>query len=156
MQRHHHGHHICGGPDHHRGDYTPQQRADLDLVLAFNRRMADLIDEGYDVSAVESLLDPDPLRYMWVDEGGGRIAELMAAAHLVLDQTPDGQQRAGTTTVAGSVNAARPSIAAAPDGTTLVTWVEWLPGRGVVVQAALGAREDAAAAEVVSGEVTDV
>ena len=160
---HGHGHgvpmHVCGGPDHHRGEYTAQQRADLDLVLDFNRRMAELIDKGRDVSAVESLLDPDPLRYMWVDEGAGRIAELMAAAHRVLDQAPraDGHQRAGTTTVSGSVNAARPGVAASPDGTTLVAWVEWLPGRGDVVRAALR-RADAEQRDpdTVSGEVTDV
>ncbi|CAA9362867.1 MAG: hypothetical protein AVDCRST_MAG36-2785 [uncultured Nocardioidaceae bacterium] len=160
---HDHGHgpraHVCGGPDHHRGDYTPQQRADLDLVLAFNRRMSDLIDAGHDVSAVESFLDPDPLRYMWVDEGGGRIGDLMAAAHLVLDQAPqhDGHLRAGTTTVGGSVDAARPSVAAGPDGTVLVAWIEWERDRGDVVRVVL---QDAAGRSgtpvSVSGEVTDV
>ena len=153
----HPGHHVCGGPDHHRGDYTPQQRADLDLVLDFNRRMSDLINAGHDVTAVESFLDPDPLRYMWVDEGKGRIAEVIAAAHLVLDQAPrpDGHERAGTTAVEGSVNAARPSIAA-HDGTRLVAWVEWLPGRGDVVRAAFETGGDRTEVETVSGEVTDV
>ena len=152
----HLGHHVCGGPDHHRGDYTPQQRADLDLVLAFNRRMSDLINLGHDVTAVESFLDPDPLRYMWVDEGKGRIAEVIEAAHLVLDQAPrpDGHGREPTTPVPGSVNAARPSIAAR-DGVRLVAWVEWLPARGDVVRAVLdtGDGEEPVA---IPGEVTDV
>ena len=164
MGEHGHGHghgrpahHVCGGPDHHRGDYTPQQRADLDLVLDFNRRMSDLINQGHDVTAVESFLDPDPLRYMWVDEGKGRIAEVIAAAHLVLDQAPrpDGHERAGTEAVPGSVNAARPSIAA-HDGTRLVAWVEWLPGRGDVVRAAFEIDGDRTAVETVSDEVSDL
>ena len=149
---------MCGGPDHHRGDYTPQQRADLDLVLDFNRRMSDLINLGHDVTAVESFLDPDPLRYMWVDEGSGRIAEVIAAAHLVLDQAPrpDGHGRASTTTVTGSVNAARPSIAV-HERIRLVAWVEWLPGQGDVVRAVLETgNERVPSAEVVSGAVTDV
>ncbi|MDQ3481279.1 MAG: hypothetical protein M3423_08125, partial [Actinomycetota bacterium] len=81
MSAHHdhgHGHalaHMCGGVDHHRGNYTPQQRADLEVVLAFNSRMSDLINEGLDVLETETFLDPDPLRYMWVDEGQGRIAQ---------------------------------------------------------------------------------
>ncbi|MDT7749216.1 MAG: hypothetical protein QOD96_2878, partial [Pseudonocardiales bacterium] len=42
---HSHGHdHFCG-IDHHSGEYTAEQRADLDLVLAFNRRLAAAIDE---------------------------------------------------------------------------------------------------------------
>ncbi|MGH3437791.1 MAG: hypothetical protein ACRDRN_15145, partial [Sciscionella sp.] len=74
---HSHGHaHFCG-IDHHSGQYTARQRSDLDLVLAFNRRLATAIEECRDVSAVEKLLDPDPLRYMWVDEGGGRLAEFL-------------------------------------------------------------------------------
>jgi hypothetical protein len=158
MQRHHHGHHVCGGPDHHRGDYTPQQRADLDLVLAFNRRMSDLINLGHDVTAVESFLDPDPLRYMWVDEGKGRIGEVIADAHRVLDQAPrpDGHGRAGVSRVAGSTNAARPSVAAHA-GLRLVAWVEWLPDEGDVVRAVLDHGADEPAEPVaVSGPVTDV
>ncbi|HET6562456.1 MAG TPA: DUF3604 domain-containing protein [Marmoricola sp.] len=152
------GHHVCGGPDHHRGDYTPRQRADLDLVLGFNRRMSDLINLGHDVTAVESFLDPDPLRYMWVDEGKGRIAEVIAAAHLVLDQAPrpDGHGREPTTPVPGSVNAARPSIAA-HNGIRLVAWVEWLPDEGDVVRAVLHTGDGTSPVPaVVSGEVTDV
>ncbi|MDT7664714.1 MAG: hypothetical protein QOD04_4270, partial [Pseudonocardiales bacterium] len=75
--QHSHGHdHFCG-IDHHSGEYTAEQRADLDLVLAFNRRLAAAIDECRDVSEVEKLIDPDPLRYMWVDEGGGRLGEFL-------------------------------------------------------------------------------
>jgi hypothetical protein len=160
---HRHGHgqahaHICGGPDHHRGGYTEQQRADLDLVLAFNRRMSDAINAGVDVSAVEALLDPDPLRFMWVDEGKGRVAEMMAGAHAVLDQSPEQHhhRRAGVDAIPGSVNAARPGIACGPDGTRLAVWTEWFPNRGEVVRAALGDEVAEGRSVIVSGDLTDV
>jgi hypothetical protein len=31
----------CCGIDHHSSEYTPRRRADLELVLAFNRQLAD-------------------------------------------------------------------------------------------------------------------
>src|SRR4028119_453963 len=77
---------MCGGLDHHRGEYTPRQQADLDTVLAFNRRMSDVINEGLDVRETESFLDPDPLRYMWVDEGQGRIGQVIGEAHELLNR----------------------------------------------------------------------
>ena len=42
-RRHGHGHGCAA--DHHRGEYTERQRADLDLVLAFNHRLVAAIDE---------------------------------------------------------------------------------------------------------------
>jgi len=141
MSGHHHRHHahFCGGIDHHRGEYTAEQRADLDRVLSFNTRLADAIDAGVDVSATLQMLDPDPLRYMWVDEGQGRIAEVLARAGDVLDASPvsAGHRRSGMTPVPGSRRAARPSIAAAPDGSVLCCWVEWLPGEGDVLRSTL-------------------
>ncbi|GAA5115445.1 hypothetical protein GCM10023339_22610 [Alloalcanivorax gelatiniphagus] len=163
MHDHDHGHghshaHVCGGPDHHRGDYTPQQRADLDLVLAFNRRMSEAINDRFDVRAVEEVLDPDPLRFMWVDEGKGKVAEMIAAAHAALDQAPrhDGHARAGVDAVPQAENAARPTVAVGPDGTRLLAWTEWIPDRGELVRAAYGAQVDAGGSDVVSGDVADV
>jgi hypothetical protein len=151
-------HHVCGGPDHHSGEYTPQQRADLDTVLAFNRRMSDVINEGRDVLETEQFLDPDPLRYMWVDEGQGRIAQVIAEADALLDRAPllAGQQRRGVRVVDGSSRAARPSIAASSSGLRLTVWVEWLPGQGDVVRAAVEAPGWPTEPVVVSHGVTDV
>ena len=152
--------HQCGGLDHHSGEYTPAQRADLDLVLAFNRRMSDAINAGLDVQGTEEFLDPDPLRYMWVDEGQGQIQTVIGAAHQILDSAPAlaGHQRRGVAAVAGSRFAARPSTAVGPDGARLTTWIEWREGEGDLVQAryepAGGA--PATAAVVVSGAVADV
>ncbi len=130
---------MCGGLDHHSGDYTPAQRRDLDLVLAFNRAMSEAVNAGRDVRATEAYLDPDPMRYMWVDEGQGRIAEQIAGADRLLGGAPQlpGTARDGVEWVQESARAARPSIASAPDGTTLTAWLEWVPERGEVLRAGL-------------------
>jgi len=113
---HHHGNglahaSICGGHDHHSGEYTPEQRADLDVVLAFNHRMAAAIDEGLDVLETEEFLDPDPLRYMWVDEGQGRVSQVIKDAHVILDRAPhiEGHQRRAVSVIEGSSRAGRAS-----------------------------------------------
>ncbi|MGH3493232.1 MAG: hypothetical protein ACRDRL_17710, partial [Sciscionella sp.] len=124
---HSHGHaHFCG-IDHHSGSYTARQRADLELVLAFNARLARAIEECRDVSGVEKLLDPDPLRYMWVDEGGGRLAEFLqrGAEALATAARLPGQRRIAGRVVPGTRAAARPSVAVSQRGETLHTWVEW-------------------------------
>jgi hypothetical protein len=151
--------HMCGGLDHHLGDYTDQQRADLDVVLAFNRRMSDAINEGLDTQETEAFLDPDPLRYMWVDEGKGRISRVIGEAHELLARATHlpGHQRRGVRVVEGSTRAARPSIATSADwGARLTVWVEWVPGEGDVVQALYEEQGRAASLTVVSGGCSDV
>jgi hypothetical protein len=136
--QHSHGHdHFCG-IDHHSGEYTAEQRADLDLVLAFNRRLAAAIDECRDVSEVEKLIDPDPLRYMWVDEGGGRLSEFLHRGDRALSaaRVLPGWQRGHGREVPGTVAAARPCVAASPAGDLLWTWVEWRKDIGETVVAA--------------------
>ncbi len=141
-------------------------------MLAFNHRMAQAIDEGRDVRDVEEFMDPDPLRYMWVDEGKGRIADVLEKAGLVLDQAvqPPGHERADVRRAEGSERAARPSVATAPDGTVLTVWIEWVPEQGDIVRAAFtrpdahadadAASDSTAEAEVepakISGEIADV
>ena len=166
--RHASGHshaHMCGGLDHHRGEYTPRQQADLDIVLAFNRRMSDVINEGLDVRETESFLDPDPLRYMWVDEGQGRIGQVIGEAHQLLDRAPhlEGHHRRGVRVLEQATSAARPSVAASALGLQVTSWVHWQPGRGDVVQVLIeyeGEAENRAGVpsgvQVVSGEVADV
>ncbi len=133
----------CCGIDHHSGEYTEQQRADLDLVLAFNRSMASAIEDGRDVSGVEALLDPDPLRYMWVDEGAGRLASFLEVATKALAGAPRlaGHQRPTGETVWSSGAAARPAVAASPIGQVLYAWVEWRKDEGDQVLALLDGPE---------------
>jgi hypothetical protein len=129
----------CCGIDHHSDEYTDRQRADLDLVLAFNRRLAAAIDDRRDVSIVEPLIDPDPLRYMWVDEGGGRISEFLARGDEALESAAvlEGHQRGRGRPVRSSGSAARPSVATTPDGRVLYAWLEWEKDAGDRVFAAL-------------------
>ncbi|MBX6382125.1 MAG: DUF3604 domain-containing protein [Microbispora sp.] len=129
----------CCGVDHHSGEYTPEQRADLERVLGFNRKMVAAIEDCRDVSPVEALLDPDPLRYMWVDEGGGRVSEFIARAEEALAGATrlDGHRRLEGRSVRVSGSAARPTVATAADGRVLYAWTEWEHGAGDRVLATL-------------------
>ncbi len=127
---------MCGGLDHHSDGYTAQQQSDLDLVLAFNASMSEAINAGLDVTDTEAFMDPDPLRYMWVDEGQGKIAEQVDAGRTVLAASPTlpGTPREGVQWIEESARAARPSIAAAADGCVLTTWMEWVPQQGEMLR----------------------
>jgi hypothetical protein len=157
-EHHSQGHaHFCG-VDHHSEEYTPQQRADLDSVLAFNRRLAAAIEDCRDVSRVEGLLDPDPLRYMWVDEGGGQIAEFLRRGDEALSAAHElsGQRRIRGRAVPGTVSAARPCVATSPHGDLLHTWVEWEKDHGEYVVASLHRKDAEPEAPVVlSGDAAD-
>ncbi len=128
-QRHGHGHGCAA--DHHRGGYTERQRADLDLVLAFNHRLVGAIENNVDITDTIAALDPDPLRYMWVDEGDGQIPAQLTKAAAVLDAAPRpaGQSRGRARILTDSRNATRPTVAT-HGATTLVAWLEWQEGRG--------------------------
>ncbi|MGH3438684.1 MAG: DUF3604 domain-containing protein, partial [Sciscionella sp.] len=107
---------------------------------------------------VEKLLDPDPLRYMWVDEGGGRLAEFLRCGDeaLAAAQPLPGQYRAHARTVPGTVAAARPSVAASPRGDLLHTWVEWQKDVGEYVMAARQvAGGESGEPQVLSGAAAD-
>jgi hypothetical protein len=136
-----HGHaHGCAA-DHHRGEYTERQQADLDLVLAFNHRLTLAVEECVDITGTIAALEPDPLRYMWVDEGDGQIPAQLEKAAAILDAAPRlvGQVRGTAAVLPGSRNAARPSVAVR-GATTLVGWLEWQEGRGDRLVAALDGR----------------
>ncbi|MGE3664864.1 MAG: DUF3604 domain-containing protein [Pseudonocardia sp.] len=147
-----HGHgHGCAA-DHHRGEYTERQRADLDLVLAFNHRLAQAIDDNVDVTDTIAALDPDPLRYMWVDEGDGQIPAQLTKAAAVLDGAPvlAGQRRGTARPLPQSVNASRPTVAAR-GATLLVAWLEWQEDRGDRLVAEVRTADSCAATMVVAG-----
>src|SRR5690349_9478645 len=101
------------------------------MVLAFNRRLVAAIDANLDVTDTVAALDPDPLRYMWVDEGDGQIPAQLAKAAAVLENAPRlaGQERQTARTLPHSRNAARPTIAAR-GATTVVACLEREDDRG--------------------------
>jgi hypothetical protein len=128
---HGHGHgHGCAA-DHHRGEYTERQRADLDQVLDFNHRLVQAIENNLDITDTIAVLDPDPLRYMWVDEGDGQIPAQLAKAAAVLGNAPHlaGQNRGTARVLHNSQNASRPTVAV-HGATLLVAWLEWQEDRG--------------------------
>jgi len=81
------------------------------MVLAFNHRLAAAIDDNIDVTDTVAALDPDPLRYMWVDEGDGQIPAQLAKAAAVLEHAPylAGQVRKSARPLPRSRNASRPT-----------------------------------------------
>ncbi|MER5225492.1 DUF3604 domain-containing protein [Streptomyces flaveus] len=137
--------------DHHQAGYTESQRRDLDRVLTFNRRLAAAIDDCTDISAVVAVLDPDPLRYMWVDEGGGRLTEYLTAAERELSTAGRlaGHRRLPGRAVCTPRSAARPAVAAANDGRVLYAWIEWQDEVGERVVAVLADGPGAEAVPVV-------
>ncbi len=132
---HGHGHgHGCAA-DHHRGEYTQRQRADLDLVLAFNHRLVTAIEGNVDITDTVAALDPDPLRYMWVDEGDGQIPAQLVKAAAVLEHAPRlaGQSRGSARVLPDSRDASRPTVATR-GATTLLAWLEWSRGDRLVAE----------------------
>jgi hypothetical protein len=149
----------CAGHDHFRSEYTDEQRAHLDLVLAFNRELAAAGEGGRDLTRVTQALDPDPLRYMWVDEGDRQIPALIEKARGLLAESPElpGHARIGSRLAPGGAFAARPSVAVGPDGTILLTWIEWQAdvGEQVVVTLLDEPGEPVMPATPVSGDPAD-
>jgi len=124
--------HECDGRDHHLESYAAGDRRLLALVEAFDRRLIEAIDAGYDVSAVMEALDPDPARYTWVDEGGGLVEEVLRSAEEVLRSAPrlGGHERRPSLAAPSMLAASRPAVAVTPDGGRVLAWIEWVPDRG--------------------------
>ena len=149
----------CAGHDHFRSEYTDEQRAHLDLVLAFNRELAAAGEGGRDLTGVTQALDPDPLRYMWVGEGDRQIPALIEKAKGLLAESPElqGHARIGSRLAPGGAFAARPSVAVGPDGAILLAWIEWQAdvGERVVVALLDEGGEPVRPATGVSGDPAD-
>ncbi|QBI21679.1 DUF3604 domain-containing protein [Egibacter rhizosphaerae] len=115
---------------HPPADGTPELEED---VLAFNRELVAAMRGGRDVTEVIATLDPDPLRYIWVDEGGGELPAMLAAGRDALARAPaiPGHERGDGTPVHQAEEAARPTVAVRPgDNAVLTAWLVWEPGRG--------------------------
>jgi hypothetical protein len=117
---------------------TAHERAELARVRAFSEELVRAADAGTDLSAVVASLDPDPLRFLWVDEGGGRLGELLEEGRRRLARAPlvPGHVRYPTRVVSAQA-ANRPAVAGAPDGRVLLAWIAWEPGLGERIVAAV-------------------
>ena len=131
----------------------------LARVRAFNRVLIAAGEAGRDLSEVTRRLDPDPGRYLWVDEGGGRLgARLDELEALLVDAPPlPGHVRHPTRRIGARGSATRPAIAGAPDGRLVLAWISWVPDRGeqVVAMVLDGARHPVVPAQDVSGAASD-
>ncbi|MGH9292336.1 MAG: DUF3604 domain-containing protein, partial [Acidimicrobiales bacterium] len=127
----------CEGHDHRLESYASSDRRLLGLVQAFDERLIAALESGANLDRVLAALDPDPARYTSVDEGEGLVEEALAAAETELATAPllAGFRLLPTGGLPTTMPAARPSVATAPDGRTLVAWVEWEKGVGETVLA---------------------
>ena len=129
---HGHGHgHGCAA-DHHRGEYTERQRADLDLVLAFNHRLAQAVEDVRRHHRHRRRARPGPAA-LHVGGRGRRADPGPAGPGRAPCWTPRRSwpgrpaARSGWSSAAATRPApASPRTATAP----LVGWLEWQDGRG--------------------------
>jgi hypothetical protein len=119
--------HECNGEGHRLAGYGPAEGRLQRLVASFNRRLVAAAEAGRDVSKVLASLDPDPARYTDVSEGGGAVETMLAEAEEALASAPAmaGFGRVSSRRLPTALPAARPAVAAGPDGSLLVAWIEW-------------------------------
>jgi hypothetical protein len=145
--------------DHWSSTYSPAEVATLTHVLAFNRELVAAFENGRDVRTVTRRLDPDPMRYVWVDEGDGEIDPDLEEASRLLAEAPviAGHQRLVSHAVDDVGNASVPSVAIGPEGSMLLTWIDWVSGSGEQVKVVLLDRAGTPVGppEVVSSEPAD-
>lgn len=112
--------------------------ADQQAVFDLNRRLIEAIADGRDLTRVMSALDPDPIRYMSVAEGGGLLRRMLGNASALLGRAPAlaGHEHHPSTEIAAEVPASSPSVFT-DQGHILVVWLRCVPGRGDVVCATL-------------------
>jgi hypothetical protein len=129
----------CDGHDHRLDTYAASDRRLLALVESFSRRLVSAVASGADLSKVLAALDPDPARYTWVDDGADLVEDLLAEAEAELAVAP---RLAGFRNLASSIlpaarPSARPAVASAADGRTLIAWIEWTEDTGERVVAVM-------------------
>ncbi len=153
-----HAHEITGTTST-TAEMTAGHRRALEDMHAFSQSLIAAGEQGTDLTGVLDHLDPDPARYLSVEEGGGTLLQQIDEARELLSSAPaiDGYVRYPTRKVDGDGAASRPSIAVANDGRRLVAWIDWDPDSGERIIAKL---EDAAGdrltgPEPLSGTPTD-
>ena len=132
----------CSHPGHQLDEYTDNQRQLLSAIADLNASLLDAHRRGTSLRGVLATIDPDPARYMFVDEGRDTLRQQLADATEALHGAPGipGHRRLPSTAVEGALAASRPSIAASTTGEPLVAWLEWQDGVGehVVVSTPAG------------------
>lgn len=122
----------CSHPGHQLDDYTDEHRALLESIAELNDGILAACREGKALSGVLAVIDPDPARYMFVDEGRDTLRrQLVDADEALRSAAPiPGHRRIGATTLAQAEFATRPSIGVLRNGEAVVAWIEWREGIG--------------------------
>jgi hypothetical protein len=132
----------CSHPGHQLDDYTDDQRQLLASVADLNAALLDAYRDGTSLAGVLATIDPDPARYMFVDEGRDTLRQQLTDAREALEAAPPiaGHRRLHGGEASGAHSASRPSIAASVTGEPVLAWLEWEDGVGehVVVSTAGG------------------
>jgi hypothetical protein len=130
----------CAHPEHQLDAYTDEQRRLLRAVATLNEGILTAHRDGLHLAGVLAAIDPDPARYMFVDEGRGTLdSQLREAAEALASARPiPGHQRMVGELVAASRFAARPSVAETATGDVVIAWIEWEEGIGEHVMVTVG------------------
>jgi hypothetical protein len=122
----------CSHPGHQLDDYTDDQRQLLASIADLNAALLDAYRSGTALAGVLATIDPDPARYMFVDEGRDSLRQQLADARETLAAAPAiaGHRRLESRAIDGAHSASRPSIAATATGEPVIAWVEWQEGVG--------------------------
>jgi hypothetical protein len=130
----------CTHPEHQLAAYTDEQRRLLAAVAELNEGILAAHREGLHLGGVLSAIDPDPARYMFVDEGRGTLdIQLREAAEALAGAQPiPGHRRMEGNLVQATRFAARPSIAETAASDQVIGWIEWEQGIGEHVMVSVG------------------
>lgn len=130
----------CSHPGHQLESYTQEQRDLFAEIRVLNDRIIAGHQSGLALDGVIAAIDPDPARYMFVDEGRDTLRRQLEFAHEALAAaTPmPGHLRLGGRPIEAATFAARPSVAVSPSGDEVIAWIEWIEGTGEHVTASVG------------------
>lgn len=120
--------------DHHSDGYSSEQLELLREVNDFSGKLAELGDAGYDLTGLADRLDPDPIRYIWVDEGREVLRQLTGSLSTDGAHLPriEGFERVKGREIGGRATAPAIAYDLAADE-IVASWLRWLPGEGEVV-----------------------
>ncbi|HVR31311.1 MAG TPA: DUF3604 domain-containing protein [Acidimicrobiia bacterium] len=131
----------CSHPEHQLEAYSDEHRQLLADIARLNNRLLDAHRDGRRLDSVIATIDPDPARYMFVDEGRGTLRRQLIQADeaLAAAGTIAGHSRLTATTVPDATSATRPTVAISRTGEPVIGWIEWIEDVGEHVMAAIGA-----------------
>lgn len=122
----------CSHPGHQLDNYTEEHRELLASIAELNDGILAACRSGKALSRVLAVIDPDPARYMFVDEGRDTLRrQLVEANEALLSAVPiRGHRRISGITLDRAHFATRPTIGVRLSGKPVIAWIEWREGIG--------------------------